>query len=121
MGRATNSFLRTIKGVGAEVLLRRRKVRDHEPSSRTARHSRSRSTRRARERPTSAHRGASRWFTLTSTPNLRLALMSAETGESAAPRRAHDLLDRLPALNRRRLTGSYADLAAFKLPVFKVT
>jgi hypothetical protein len=47
------------------------------------------------------------------------ALTAAEGSTRAALRLAHELLDRLPALNRRRLLASYADMASFR-PVFKV-
>jgi hypothetical protein len=43
------------------------------------------------------------------------ALVVAEGGDVAALRRASELLDKLPALNRRRLLASYAEhMAATK-------
>jgi hypothetical protein len=48
-----------------------------------------------------------------------VALAAAEAGNRAALRLAHELLDRLPTINRRRLLASYSDLAAARLPVFK--
>jgi hypothetical protein len=42
--------------------------------------------------------------------------------DTPVPQRlAHTLLDRLPALNRRRLLASYSDLVSFKLPLFKTS
>jgi hypothetical protein len=52
-------------------------------------------------------------------PDFAAALMAAEGGDAAALSLAHELLDRLPALNRRRLLASYADHAGFRPPVFK--
>jgi hypothetical protein len=44
-------------------------------------------------------------------PDLRAALLAAEAGDLAARQRAQELIDQLPALNRRRLLASYGDLA----------
>jgi hypothetical protein len=50
-------------------------------------------------------------------PEFAAALLAAESGDQGALRLAHDLLDRLPALNRRRLLASYAEHVAFKAPL----
>jgi hypothetical protein len=44
-------------------------------------------------------------------PDLADTLAIAETGDEAALRDAWDLLERLPTINRRRIFGSYGDLA----------
>jgi hypothetical protein len=46
-------------------------------------------------------------------PDFATALLAAERGDDDALRRAQELLDRLPALNRRRLLASYAAQARF--------
>jgi hypothetical protein len=43
--------------------------------------------------------------------------MQAEGGDQDVLRLAHELLDRLPALNRRRLLASYAEHVALNAPL----
>jgi hypothetical protein len=47
-------------------------------------------------------------------PEFAAALMQAEAGDQGALRQARELLDRLPALNRRRLLASYAEHVALR-------
>jgi hypothetical protein len=46
-------------------------------------------------------------------PALAAALVIAGRGDDAALRQAHDLLEGLPALNKRRLLASYAQHVVF--------